>query len=65
VISEVRIFPAFAFTRKAPRAPTLTDMSLGSLYRKRDISILPHPFFLGLVRGCCAPSMIERNVASR
>ena len=39
-IHEVRVFGAFTFIRKGPRAPVLTNMSLDSLYRKRDIEIV-------------------------
>jgi hypothetical protein len=39
-IHEVRVFGAFAFIRKGPQAPVLTNMSLDSVYRKRDIEIV-------------------------
>jgi hypothetical protein len=41
IISEVRVFPAFAFIKKAAHAPDLTGMSVGSLYKKRGIQIAP------------------------
>lgn len=39
IISEVRVFPSFAFIRKSPLAPAMDDMSLGSLYNKRGLEI--------------------------
>lgn len=35
LISDIRVFPAFAFIRKAREAPTLTDFSLRSHYVKK------------------------------
>ena len=39
LISEVRVFPAFTFIRKADGAPAMPDFSLDSLYLKRNIEI--------------------------
>lgn len=40
VISEVRVFPAFAFVRKSPDAPALENFRLDDLYRKRGIELV-------------------------
>jgi cephalosporin hydroxylase len=40
LISEVRIFPSFAFIRKSPQAPQLSTLNLHELYRKRGIDLL-------------------------
>lgn len=40
IISEVRVFPAFAFIRKASQAPDLSDMNLDAWQSKRDIEIV-------------------------
>lgn len=40
VISEVRVFPAFAFVRKAPHAPAMTELRLDRLYQKRGIALV-------------------------
>lgn len=40
LISEVRVFPAFAFIRKAPNAPALADFKLDSAYSKRGLEIV-------------------------
>jgi hypothetical protein len=39
LISEVRIFPSFAFVKKAAQAPEVRELSLDSLYSKRGLEI--------------------------
>jgi len=40
IISEVRIFPSFAFIKKAPHAPGLLEFKLDALYTKRGIELV-------------------------
>lgn len=40
LVSEVRIFPSFAFIRKAAQAPDVVDLRLDDLYQKRDLEIV-------------------------
>jgi SAM-dependent methyltransferase len=40
LVSEVRVFPAFAFIRKSPDAKPLADFALGELYSKRGIELV-------------------------
>lgn len=40
LISEIRIFPAFAFVRKSPKAASTAELSIGSLYTKRGIELV-------------------------
>lgn len=39
IVSEVRVFPAFTFIRKSPKAPDLTGMRLDGLYRARGLEL--------------------------
>ena len=60
-IGEVRVFGAFVFIRKGTRMPALTNMSLDSLYSKRDIEIVTSESgdFLSVAR------LFARKVAAR
>jgi SAM-dependent methyltransferase len=40
IVSEVRVFPAFAFVRKCPEAKPLTRFALSELYRKQGIELV-------------------------
>ncbi len=40
LVSEVRVFPEFAFIRKSPQAPPLRDFSLDGLYLKRNVELV-------------------------
>lgn len=40
LISEVRVFPSFAFIRKSPAAKPIADFALDSLYQKRGIELI-------------------------
>lgn len=40
LVSEVRVFPSFAFIRKAPHAPDVKEFNLNALYSKRGIELV-------------------------
>lgn len=40
IIEEVRVFPAFAFIRKARNAPPLDDFALDGAYLRRDLALV-------------------------
>jgi SAM-dependent methyltransferase len=40
LVSDIRLFPAFAFIRKAPEAPPTAELNLSSLYNKRGIELV-------------------------
>jgi hypothetical protein len=40
LVSQIRIFPSFAFIQKAPNAPDIRDFALDSLYSKRGIELV-------------------------
>lgn len=40
LISDIRVFPSFAFIRKAQSAPPMKELDLGSSYHKRGIELV-------------------------
>jgi SAM-dependent methyltransferase len=52
LVSEVRVFPAFAFIRKSPEAKPLADFALSELYSKHGIELVgtQHLHLAGVVR---------------
>lgn len=61
IVSEIRLFPAFALIRKSLRATHLCDFSLDSLYHKRGIELVgARDFKLGSIA-----RLIVQSIASR
>lgn len=61
VISEIRVFPAFVFIRKAWQAPPLPNFKLDGSYLKRNLEIIaPQALNLGGIGQLVAKKVSER-----
>ena len=52
LVSDIRLFPTFAFIRKSPDAKPIADFALDGLYRKRGLELvgMKNPNLTGVAR---------------